>query len=193
MGIPQPIRRLTEPVSLSERGEAHEPHDIRPNRPLRTSSMNLAMLWTGPGTSRRPIDLATTLALVVGGGLVIWSSYIHFHLWDSVGYRHIATIGPLFLLQSIAGFLLGLMVLAVRRAWVAVLGVGFSISTLAGFLISVDHGLFGFKDSWEAPFAKQAFGIDLSIIVVLALAGALCLAGSASSQTTRATPAGITS
>jgi hypothetical protein len=155
--------------------------------------MNLAKLWVGPGTSRRPIDLAATLALVVGGGLVIWSSYIHFHLWDSVGYRHIATIGPLFLLQSIGGFVLGLMVLAVRRAWVAVLGVGFSISTLAGFLISVDHGLFGFKDSWEAPFAKQAFGIDLSIIVVLAIAGALCLAGSASSQTTRATPAGITS
>ena len=155
--------------------------------------MNFATLWVGPGTSRRPIDLATTLALVVGGGLVIWSSYIHFHLWDSVGYRHIATIGPLFLLQSIAGFLLGLMILAVRRAWVAVLGVGFSISTLAGFLISVDHGLFGFKDSWEAPFAKQAFGIDLSIIVVLAFAGALCLAGSASSPTTRATPAGITS
>jgi hypothetical protein len=155
--------------------------------------MKTERLWVGPGTSRRPVDLATTLALVVGGLLVLWSSYIHFHLWDSVGYRHIATIGPLFLLQSIAGAILGLMVLVVRRLWIAVLGVGFSLSTIAGFLISVDHGLFGFKESWAAPFAKQAFGIELSIVVVLALAGALCLAGSASSSTTRATPAGISS
>ena len=71
--------------------------------------------------------------------------------------------------------------------------MGFSLSTIGGFLISVDHGLFGFKDSWDAPFGKQAFGIELSIVVVLALAGALCLAGSASSQTTRATPAGSSS
>jgi hypothetical protein len=157
--------------------------------------MKIEKLWVGPGTSRRPIDLATTLALVVGGLLVLWSSYIHFHLWDSVGYRNIATIGPLFLLQSIAGAVIGLAVLVVRRLWIAIAAVGFSISTIAGFLLSVSlpKGLFGFKDSWLAPFGKQAFGIELSIVVVLALAGALCLAGSASSQTTRATPAGSSS
>jgi hypothetical protein len=155
--------------------------------------MNTTRLWVGPGTSKHPIDLATTLALVVGGGLILWSSYIHFHLWDSVGYRSIHIIGPLFLLQSIGGALMGLAVLAVRQLWVAVLGIGFSLSTIGGFLLSVTIGLFNFKESWDAPFAKQAFGIELSIVVVLAIAGALCLAGSASTTTNRATPAGATS
>jgi hypothetical protein len=65
------------------------------------------LLLRGPGRSRRPIDLAATVAFVVGGLLIIWSSYIHFHLWDETdGYRSIKTIGPLFLLQSIAGLVL---------------------------------------------------------------------------------------
>jgi hypothetical protein len=121
------------------------------------------LLLRGPGRSRRPIDLAATVAFVVGGLLIIWSSYIHFHLWDETdGYRSIKTIGPLFLLQSIAGF-----------------------------LISVSHGLFGFKDSWSAPFAHQAFAIEIAIIVVLGIAGVLCLARSAPTLTTGSTPTGL--
>ncbi|HEY1651077.1 MAG TPA: hypothetical protein VGG09_04265 [Acidimicrobiales bacterium] len=122
--------------------------------------------------------MGATAALVLGGLLLVWSSYIHFHLWDSDGYRHIATIGPLFLLQSIAGLVVGVLVVAVRRVWAALLGLGFVLSTLAGFLITVEHGLFGFKDSWQAPFANQAFAIELTAAVVLVLGGAICAAGS---------------
>ncbi len=118
-----------------------------------------------------------TLAFVVGGLLIVWSSYIHFHLWQKVGYRHIPTIGSLFLVQSIAGFVLGLAVIAVRRVWVAILGAGFSASTMVGFLITVEHGLFGFKDGWSAPFAQQTFAIEIATILVLALAGLLSLVG----------------
>jgi hypothetical protein len=167
--------------------------DIRTGPPLRNTLVRKELLWKGPGRSTRPVDLASSLALVVGGLLIVWSSGIHFHLWQSVGYKHIPTIGPLFLLQSIAGLLLGLLVLAVRRVWVAVLGIGFGLATMAGFLISVAHGLFGFKDSWDAPFAHQAFAIEIAIIVVLMIAGAFCLAGSASSTTTRTSPVGTTS
>jgi hypothetical protein len=86
----------------------------------------------------------------------------------------------------------GLLVIAVRRVWTALLGIGFAVSTIAGFLISVAHGLFGFKDSWDAPFGKQAFTIEIAIIAVLSIAGALCLAGasSAPSSTTRTNPVG---
>lgn len=153
--------------------------------------MPLSLLGQGPGWSRRPLDVATTASFVVGGGLLIWSAFIHFHLWgEPGGYRSIATIGPLFLLQSIAGLVIGLGVIAVRRLWAAVIGVGFVLSTLAGFLISVTHGLFGFKETWLAPFAQQAFGIEVAAVVVLTAAALLCLAGTSSHVRTGASPAG---
>jgi hypothetical protein len=154
--------------------------------------MKTAPLWSGPRRSTRPVDLAATTALVVGGALIIWSSAVHFHLWESVGYKQIPTIGPLFLLQSIGGLVIGLAVLAFRQVWAALLGFGFALSTLGGFLLSVTHGLFGFTETWQAPFAMEAFAIELTIAVVLAIAAALCLAGSAPSRAGRVTPLGST-
>jgi uncharacterized membrane protein YqgA involved in biofilm formation len=122
--------------------------------------------------------VGATVSFIVGGLLILWSSYIHFHLWQKLGYRHIPTIGPLFLVQSIVGVLLGLLVIAARRVWAAVLGAGFAASTMVGFFISIEHGLFGFKDSWSAPFAHQAFIVELATIGILVLAGGLCLVGS---------------
>ena len=110
--------------------------------------------------------------------MIIWLGYIHFHLWQSVGYRRIPTIGPLFLVQSIAGVVIGLLVIATRRVWAALLGAGFAVATLAGFLISVLNGLFNFKDSWSAPYAHLAFEVEIATVAVLALAGALCIVGS---------------
>ena len=128
---------------------------------------------------------------MVGGLLLLWSSFIHFHLWSETnGYRSIATIGPLFLLQSVSGLVVGLGVIAVRRLWAALLGLGFALVTLAGFLISVDHGLFGFKDSWLAPFAQQAFGIEVAAVVVFGVAAGLCLIGSPPRVRAGVTPAG---
>ena len=151
-----------------------------------------SLLALGPARSRRPLRLAATVAFVLGGALLIWSASIHFHLWSETdGYRSIPTIGPLFLLQSIAGLVIGIGVVAVRRVWAAVLAIGFALSTLAGFLLSVAIGLFGFKDSWLAPFAKEAFTIEIAAVVVLAAAAALCLVGSVPhARTAGTTPAG---
>jgi hypothetical protein len=149
------------------------------------------LLAAGPGRSRRPVDLAATVAFVVGGGILVWSAYIHFHLWNEPdGYRTIATIGPLFLLQSIAGLIIGIGVVAVRRLWAAVIGFGFALTTIAGFLLSVAVGLFGFKDSWLSPFAKQAFTIEVVAVVALVAAVALCLVGSVPHARAGTTPAG---
>ena len=70
-------------------------HQASPRAP------HLRKLWTlsvrGPGRSRRPVDLTATAAFAVGGVLLIWSAYIHFHLWNEPdGYRSIPTtvIGP---------------------------------------------------------------------------------------------------
>jgi len=136
-------------------------------------------LFDGPGPASKPAGATATAAFVAGGLLVIWLSYIHFHLWQSLGYRHIPTIGALFLAQSIAGLVLGLVVMVVRRVWAAVVGAGFSVATMVGFLISVEHGLFGFTDSWSAPFARTAFAVEIATVVVFIVAAVCCLARSA--------------
>ena len=167
--------------------------DIR--HPTGPRTPHLRKLWSllvrGPGRSRRPVDLAATAAFVVGGVLLVWSAYVHFHLWSEAdGYRSIPTIGPLFLLQSITGLVVGIGVVAVRRVWAAVIGIGFALTTIAGFLLSVAYGLFGFKDSWLAPFAKQAFTIELLVAVVLIVAAALSLVRSDPHARAGTTPAG---
>jgi hypothetical protein len=150
-----------------------------------------ALLVVGPGRSRRPVDLGATAAFAVGGALLIWSAFIHFHLWSETdGYRSIPTIGPLFLLQSITALIIGIGVVAIRRLWAAVIGIGFALTTIAGFLLSVAVGLFGFKDSWMAPYAKQAFTIEILAVVVLMAAAALCLVGSVPRARAGTTPAG---
>jgi len=150
-----------------------------------------SLLAIGPGRSRRPVDLGATAAFALGGALLIWSAFIHFHLWSETdGYRSIPTIGPLFLLQSITALVIGIGVVAIRRLWAAVVGMGFALTTIAGFLLSVAVGLFGFKDSWLAPYAKQAFTIEILAVVVLMAAAALCLVGSVPRARAGTTPAG---
>jgi hypothetical protein len=139
--------------------------------------MKTTTLLARPGPATKPKGATATVAFVAGGVLLIWLSYIHFHLWQN-GYRHIATIGPLFLAQSIAGLLIGLLIVGARRVWTAVVGAGFALATMAGFLISVARGLFGFTDSWSAPDAHLAFVLEIVTVLVLAVAGALCLRGS---------------
>jgi predicted lipoprotein with Yx(FWY)xxD motif len=61
-------------------------------------------------------------------------------------------IGPLFLLQVIAAFALGLAVLAIGSRWpvaswlAATAGAGFALATLGGYLLSLWFGLFGFRE-----------------------------------------------
>jgi hypothetical protein len=144
--------------------------------------MKLEQLGYGPERVPKPIGLTATMAFIAGGLLVVWSTYIHFHLWRNLGYRPIPTIGTLFLVQSIAGLLVGLLIIFVCRVWVAIVGVGFALSTMIGFLASINYGLFGFKDSWSAPFAHQAFAIEIATVIILTIAGALCLTRSAESR-----------
>jgi hypothetical protein len=166
-------------------GAAQQGHP--PGSGHRTQGMKLDLVWAGPARSSRP--LLAQLAFVAGALLVLWSAYIHFHLWQSVGYKHIATIGPLFLAQWIGGLVLGVLVAAVRRVWAAILGVGFALVTIAGFLVTVDRGLFGFKESWAAPFAHEAFYVEIAAAVILLIAGALCLVRSAPAARTGSNPA----
>jgi hypothetical protein len=156
----------------------------------------LALLGKGPGPISSPFGAAATVAYVVGALLVLWSTYIHFHLWNEAnGYRPIPTIGPLFLAQSIGGLLVAILIVAVRRAWAAVIGLGFAVSTIVGFLLTVGltKGLFNFKESWAAPFAGLAFAVEIAAAAVLLVAATLSLLRSASTTRSGSAPIGASS
>ena len=82
---------------------------------------------------------------VLGSGLLLTTGAIHLDLYLT-GYRHIATIGTLFLLQVVTAFVLALIILLVPRGLVALAGAGFALSTLGGYILSLWVGLFGFNE-----------------------------------------------
>lgn len=153
--------------------------------------MKLDPLLFSPRSLTKSTEWVATAAYVVGGVLLACSAYIHVRLWKSEGYRDIPTIGLLFIVQSIIGMVIGVFVVAVRRVWAAVVGAGFAISTVAGFLLSVEVGLFGFQDTWSAPFAKEAFLIESTSIVALIVAAALCLLRPARTDQTDSLQSGL--
>jgi hypothetical protein len=138
--------------------------------------VNIRWMPRRPSNRIRSLQVLTSTIFCVGGLLLVWSAYIHFHLWRN-GYSHIPTVGPLFLVQSIVALVLGVVVMTARTTWSAIVGVGFAASTLAGFVLSVERGLFGFKDSWSAPYAHLACALEIVTILVLATAGASCSVG----------------
>jgi predicted lipoprotein with Yx(FWY)xxD motif len=100
---------------------------------------------------------------VAGAALLAAAGAIHLDLYLT-GYRSIPTIGWLFLLQVIAAFVLAAAVL-VSRSWLAAAaGAGFALSTLAGYLLSVWVGLFGFTE------VRTTAGIVAGVIEVAAFA-----------------------
>lgn len=101
------------------------------------------------------------LLRVGGAGLLIATAAIHLDLYLT-GYRTIPTIGWLFLLQVITGFALGALILATGDRLIAAGGALFALSTLGGYLISVQFGLFNFKE------VRTTAGIWAGILEVLA-------------------------
>ena len=100
---------------------------------------------------------------IAGAALLIAAGAIHLDLYLT-GYNSIPTIGPLFLLQIIAAFLLAAVIplTGLRLAYLA--GAGFGIATLGGYLLSLKVGLFGFTE------VRTTAGIVAAIIDVAAFA-----------------------
>lgn len=94
-----------------------------------------------------------------------------------MGYRTISTIGPLFLVQAIAGTLLAGLLLLSRRLLMVAAAAGFMIATIGGLLLSVSVGLFGFVDSLAAPYADLSLGVESAGTVVLTIVGAVLVRG----------------
>jgi len=103
------------------------------------------------------------LLRMTGTGLLWATAAVHLDLYLT-GYRTIPTIGWLFLLQVIAGLGVGLLVLVTGDRLVAAAGALFALSTLGGYLLSVQFGLFGFRE------VRTTAGIVAGILEVAAFA-----------------------
>ena len=109
---------------------------------------------------RGPGLLALRLA---GAGLLAVTGAIHLDLYLT-GYRPIPVIGWLFLLQVIAAFVLAVAVAASGRWLPSAAGAGFALATLAGYLLAIWPGLFGFRE------VRTTAGIVAGVVEVAAFA-----------------------
>src|SRR6202042_3178973 len=110
------------------------------------------------------------IAGLAGAALLTASGAIHLDLYLT-GYRTIPTIGWLFLIQVIAAFGLGAIVLMSRNRLGATAGAGFAVATLGGYLLSLRISLFGFRE------VRTVAGVVAGVIEVatLAVLGAFAL------------------
>ena len=135
--------------------------------------LSYALIGPSGSAARRG---AITLGLVLGSALLASSGAIHLQLW-AMGYRTIPTIGPLFLVQGIAGVLLAPLLLLWRRLLVVVAGAGFLVATIGGLLASVNFGLFGFMDTLAAPYAGLSLVLESVGAVILSVVGTVLVRG----------------
>jgi hypothetical protein len=104
---------------------------------------------------------------------VLLAAVVHLDVWAS-GFRDIPTIGPLFLLDTVSGLVLGVLVVAWRHWAPPLLAAGYGAVTVGAYWISVVHGLFGVKEvtyGWSVILAEVAE----YAAVVFGVAAALCL------------------
>jgi hypothetical protein len=117
--------------------------------------------------------VASWAVFIVDGGLLIASGVIHLHLWD-IAYRNVPTLGPLFLVQVIAAFVIGLTIIATRHVLALVAGAGLAAGTILGFILVRTVGLFGFKLAFSSGLANTVLVIE-AVAVVLLCATALVM------------------
>jgi predicted lipoprotein with Yx(FWY)xxD motif len=117
---------------------------------------------------RRPVGWLELRLRVAGAILLAASASIHLYLYLT-GYRSIPTIGLLFLMQFIVGYLLTAAVLVTHSRIAAAASAAFALSTLSAYLLAVWGGLFGFRE------IRTRAGIAAGLIEVAAF-GVLVMA-----------------
>jgi hypothetical protein len=115
----------------------------------------------------RPPDVA--MGRLAGSGLLAWMGWIHLERW-SEGYRHVPSIGDLFLVDFGAAVLIALAVIAAGPRFLplaAAAGGLAAAATMAALEVSLHQRLFGFKESWHAPFVQLSVWVEAAAVVVL--------------------------
>jgi hypothetical protein len=112
----------------------------------------------------------TRALMWLGAVLVLISGIEHLHLWD-IAYRHVATLGPLFIVQGVVTIVLAIALAVGRRFILVVSGVALMAGTIVGFVLADTTGLFGFKLPSITNLAWFTLAVEIGAIVVLGIAG----------------------
>jgi hypothetical protein len=104
-----------------------------------------------------------TVRLIAAAAVLI-SAYVHFKEWID-GYRHVHVIGPLFVVNVVAGVVIAVLLVTWRHWLAPFLTVGFGASTLGGFVIAAQWGLFGDHEKWQGPYVWTAAAAEAVAIV----------------------------
>lgn len=92
--------------------------------------------------------VARALRILVVLGL-LGSAWVHFDLWQFEYFSQIDVIGPLFLVNTVAGVVIAIAVVAWRHWLPVLLAIGFGAVTLVAFLLSLrEGGFFGVQEDF---------------------------------------------
>jgi hypothetical protein len=111
---------------------------------------------------RGVMRILSAIVLIVIGGIHL------FLVFDGVG----GTLGVLFVLNAIAGIVLGIGMAAARGRLLtasSVLGLLFTIASLLALLLALTVGLFGITEVWTFTLVPETVVVDAIGVVVLAI------------------------
>jgi hypothetical protein len=114
------------------------------------------------------------VAVVLAAALMVVSGVDHIHLWD-IAYRHVATLGPLFLVQAVAALVFAVVIVATRLVIALLASALLMVGTIGGFIVADTVGLFGFKLPVVTNLAYLALSSEglSTVILLLVVARAL--------------------
>ena len=139
--------------------------------PQRRAAEQPGRRQAGPaGAETRP-SANVVAARAVAAGLVVATGAIHLYLYRD-GFSAVPTVGRLFLANFVAGVVLGLAILLRGRVAWTLLGAGFCVATLAGFLISVHWGLFGYRETLSGAWQERAAVVEIAGTIACAVVAA---------------------
>jgi hypothetical protein len=136
--------------------------------------LDISSVWRVASPRRRRVhlrrdrvEIPLLFLRLVSVGLLSAVGWVHLHLWQA-GYRHIPTIGPLFLVAAVGTVTVAVSMLVWPSRFVGLLGLGTVMSILAGLIVSINVGLFGFTESSSAPFSLESVVLEMAAAVTLA-------------------------
>jgi hypothetical protein len=125
------------------------------------------MAETGQGL-RRIMRILSAIVLIVIAGIHL------FLVFDGVG----GLLGALFVLNAIAGVVLGVGMAAARGRLLkvaTVLGLLFTVASLLALLFALTVGLFGITEVWTFTLVPETVVVDAVGVVLLAITSVVVL------------------
>ncbi|HET7801995.1 MAG TPA: hypothetical protein VFL38_16340 [Humibacillus xanthopallidus] len=120
---------------------------------------------------------------IVGAVALVVSAAVHLYLWFD-GVRH-QSVGPMFLVNVVAGVVIAVLLLRWEHWVPAFLTLGFGLATLGAFTIASTVGLLGVHTVWAGGSVWTAAAAEVVCIVVgavLLVQGRATLPGMAHAQ-----------